>query len=35
MEQELYLEHMQELGHESAERMQKSLEEFAKLDEFN
>lgn len=35
MEQEMYAEYMSEMGVESSDRMLKSLEEFAKLDEFN
>lgn len=34
MELELYIEYMEGLGMESTERMRKSLDEFAKLDEF-
>lgn len=34
MERELYLDFMQEKGLESQQRMMKSLDEFAKLDEF-
>jgi hypothetical protein len=35
MERELYLEFMQDKGEESQARMMKSLDEFAKLDEFS
>ncbi len=35
MEKELYLDFMQEKGLESQERMMKSLDEFAKMDEFD
>jgi hypothetical protein len=35
MERELYLDFMQEKGLESQERMMKSLDEFAKMDEFD
>ncbi|CDW88904.1 UNKNOWN [Stylonychia lemnae] len=34
MEQEMYLEYMDEIGVPSSERMMKSLDEFAKMDEF-
>lgn len=34
MELELYIEYMEGLGVESTERMRKSLDEFAKMDEF-
>ena len=34
METELYLEYMTEMGISSADRMMKSLDEFAKMDEF-
>lgn len=34
MEIELYIEYMEGLGIESSERMRKSLDEFAKMDEF-
>lgn len=30
----MYLEYMNEIGEESSDRMMKSLDEFAKLDEF-
>ncbi len=35
MEQEMYAEYMSEMGVESSDRMLRSLEEFAKLEEFN
>lgn len=34
MEQEMYLEYMDEIGVDSSQRMLKSLEEFAKIDEY-
>ena len=34
MERELYLDYMEEKGEEAQSRMMKSLDEFAKLDEF-
>ena len=34
VERELYLEYMMDKGQESQDRMMKSLEEFARLDEF-
>ena len=34
MEMELYCEYMEEMGVESAARMMKSLDEFAKIEEF-
>ena len=34
MERDLYLDFMQEKGQESQQRMMKSLDEFAKMDEF-
>jgi hypothetical protein len=34
MERDLYLDFMEDKGQESQQRMMKSLDEFAKLDEF-
>ena len=34
MEQEMYLEYMEEIGVDSSDRLMKSLNEFAKLEEF-
>jgi hypothetical protein len=34
MERDLYLDFMEEKGQESQQRMMKSLDEFAKMDEF-
>lgn len=35
MEKDLYLDFMQDKGEESQQRMMKSLDEFAKMDEFD